>query len=168
MQTPLAELLNAVSVDAECCPTLCRHLFLRKAHDLTWNFVDSIASEGFIDSIKVDYEDDVDVVYKIRNGHHRLAAAILLGLSEVPTESYYYQCDSGEGPSGWPYGDGRLCYHRDPDPDVYIMANPDFAALVYGVADGLSDCEFDANEPYECCDGWCLVCENPEYDCYCN
>lgn len=165
MQTTLAELLNAENGDAECCIGFCRRVFLRKAYDLTWNFVDSIAAEGFIDTIKVDAEDGE--VFNLRNGNHRFTAAILLAIGEVPTESGWAH-DSGKGPSGWPYGDRRKCYHRNPDPEVYIMADPAFAAIITAVADGLSDCKFDANEGYECCDGWCFDCENIEDDCYCN
>ena len=166
MQTPLAEILEAKSGDAECCQGLCRNVFLRKAHDLTWAFVDSIARDGFIDTIKV-HADDNGTVTTIRNGHHRLVAAVLLGICEVPTETGW-ACDSGDGPSGWPYGDRRKCYHRNPDPAVYIMSDPAFAAIVYDMAYGLSGCEFDVNEPYECCDGWCLDCEEDEFNCMCD
>jgi hypothetical protein len=162
VQTPIAELIEVENADDDCCLSLCRHLFLRKANDLTWAFVDSIASEGFIDSLKVRMDDGV--IYRLRNGNHRLVAAILLGMSEVPT-SDTWEYDSASGPSGWPNGDKRLCHHKDPDPNVYIMKDPVFAEIINSVADGLSDCNFDVDEPYECCDNFCEYCGI--FDCCC-
>lgn len=161
MQTPLADLLNADNGDAECCMGFCRHVFLRKAYDLTWDFVDSIANDGLIDPIKVSVEDGE--VFYLRNGNHRFAAALLLAIGEVPTESGGY--DSNDGPSGWPSGDGRLCFHDNPDPAVYIMADPAFAAIISDVADGISDCGFDPYLPSECCEGFCYDCYNTDCQC---
>jgi hypothetical protein len=167
MQTSIAELIEAENADDDCCRSLCRHLFLRKANDLTWTFIDSIVSEGFIDPIRVRMEDGI--VYRLRNGNHRLVAAILLGMAEVPTVDTW-QSDSGSGPSGWPYGDKRLCYHNDHNPNVYVMQDPLFAEIINSVADGLSECDFDVDEPYECCDTFCNECGAVNcccWDCNC-
>jgi len=79
-----------------------QHLISNKAADSGFgHLVDSILEHGFAESSAVGWYDG-----EITEGHHRLVAAILLGMDEVPTSPY--------GGSWYPNG-RRLSAHYNDD-----------------------------------------------------
>lgn len=87
------------------------YMIRKKAGDTGFgHLVESIMEHGFVEGSSVGWEDGI-----ITEGHHRLVAAILLGLDEVPVSAYGSDCDYDEISqeaicAHWNYGDPHSIY----------------------------------------------------------
>lgn len=90
----VAEILRRVTDTADCYavgrgPGEWLHMIASKMADSqTPAIIRAIEDNGFTDPICIedDYDYNNNRIWRLGNGHHRLAIAILLGLDEIPVD----------------------------------------------------------------------------------
>lgn len=93
---PISKILSLVTESSDCGyldnPGDWFRMMAIKANDASFGrLLQAIPKQGFLDPIGITWEYDH---YRLGNGHHRLTAAILLGLDEIPViQSFWASSD---------------------------------------------------------------------------